>query len=66
MTTYLLIGTLVVLVCYIACKDAFRIAVETFEEFEGFSKIFGIILTLAGLILIWPLLVFGLVFDNRK
>ena len=65
MTTYLLIGTLVVLITYLMCKDAFRIAIETLEDFKGFSKIFGIVLMLAGLILIWPLLVFGLVFDNK-
>lgn len=66
MSTYLLIGTLVVLVCYMMFKDGFQEAIKLFEEFEGFSKIFGIVLMLAGLILIWPLLVFGLVFDNRK
>lgn len=66
MTTYLLIGTLVVLIFYMMSKDSFREAIKILDEFEGFSKIFGIVLMLAGLILVWPLLVFGLVFDNRK
>lgn len=65
MTTYLLIGTLVVLIFYMMSKDSFREAIKILDEFEGFSKIFGIVLMLAGLILVWPLLVFGLVFDNK-
>lgn len=65
MTTYLLIGTLVVLIFYMMSKDSFREAIKILDEFEGFSKIFGIVLMLAGLILVWPLLVFGIIFDNK-